>query len=88
MNNAESGIPPHAIADINRSLSALAEATKQQMVATLTAAIIIASGKPRSIAEVLEIAHDIQFATHPAPNVGAYQEWAKTKDARLRKVHE
>jgi hypothetical protein len=88
MSNVESSIPPHAIVDMSRSLAALADATERQTVATLTAAIIIASGKPRSIAEVLEIAKDIHFATNPAPNFGAYKEWEKTKDTRLGKVHD
>jgi hypothetical protein len=87
MTNEETPIPPHAIAAISGSLEKLAEATKQQTVATLAAAIITASGKPWSIEQVLEVEHDIDFSIHPAPNYGTYKEWLKTKDARQKKVH-
>jgi len=66
----------------------LTEATKQQAIATMTAAIIAASGRPHSIQQALDIARDIHFAMFPVPNSGAYQDWAKTKDARLNKVHD
>jgi len=69
------------------ALAQLTEAAKWQSVATLASAIVTASGRAHSIEQVLEIAHDIHFAMFPAPNLGAYKEWAKTKDARLKKVH-
>jgi hypothetical protein len=59
----------------------------RQANATLAAAIITASGKPHSIQQALEIQTDLYWAQNPDPGSGAYQEWAKTKDARLTKVH-
>jgi hypothetical protein len=80
MATLESPIPPQVFAQ-------LTEATKLQAGVTLAAAIITASGRPCSIEEALAIANDVFFAMYPAPNLGIYQEWVKTKDARLKKVH-
>jgi hypothetical protein len=60
---------------------------RQQVAATLASAIIAASGRPHSIAQALEIVRDIEYALHPLPASGDYEAWAKTKDARLNKVH-
>jgi hypothetical protein len=59
----------------------------RQTAATIAAALVSASGKPHSIEQILEIVTDVQFAMNPQPNHGSYQQWAKTKDARLKKVH-
>jgi len=83
----ESPIPPTTLTQWSISLAQLTEATKQQAVATLASAIIAASGRPHSIQQALDIARDIQFAMYPAPQYGHYQEWEKTKDAKLKKVH-
>jgi hypothetical protein len=69
------------------SVHQLIEATKQQAIATLAAAIITQSERPWSIEQAMELANDIHMAMYPAPNYGHYQEWVKTKDARLKKVH-
>jgi hypothetical protein len=65
----------------------LIDATRQQAIATMARAIIIASGRPHSIEQALEIMHDMRFATYPARQLAVYKEWEKTKDARLKKVH-
>ena len=65
----------------------MTDALKWQPIATLTAAIITASGKPHSIQQTLDIANDFHFAMFPNPNFGAYREWEKFKDARLSRVH-
>lgn len=65
----------------------MVEAMKQQAVATLASAVIAASGRAHSIQEALDIARDIHFAMYPAPGLGTYQEWAKTKDVRLKEIH-
>jgi hypothetical protein len=65
----------------------LLQLLRRQNATTLAAAIISASGRPHSIEQALEIVTDIQFALNPNPRAGAYQEWAKTKDERLSKVH-
>jgi hypothetical protein len=54
---------------------------------TLAAAIIAAAGRPFSIQQALEIVEDIHHAMFPAPNATIYAEWAKTRNARLAKVH-
>lgn len=82
MSTSEPQIPLH-----DKSLAQLVEATKYQAAATLAAGIIAASGRPHSIEEAMAVAHNIHFAIHPAPGFGHYQEWAKTKDATLKKVH-
>jgi hypothetical protein len=68
-------------------LDQIVNAMRQQTTATVAAAIVSASGKPHSIEQFLEIMRDVHHAMHPQPNTGAYIEWAKTKDARLKKVH-
>jgi V8-like Glu-specific endopeptidase len=70
-------------ADVFRLINAL----QAQSVATLAAAIVAASGRPWSIDQVRQLANDIHFANYPAPQLGAYKEWEKTKAARLAKVH-
>jgi hypothetical protein len=75
--------PPQLMTQIAQ----MTEATKAQTVATITASIVAASGRPHSIQQVLDISRDVHFAMYPAPNFGAYIEWAKTKDAKLAKVH-
>jgi hypothetical protein len=75
-------IPP-AVAGLGQ----LTEATKWQSATTLASAIIIASGRPHSIQQALDIARDIHFAMFPAHNLGAYKDWEKTKHERLSKVH-
>lgn len=62
------------------------ELMKAQIAATLASAIVIAAGRPHSIQEAIDIARDVQFALYPAPSYGTYQEWAKTKEARLREI--
>lgn len=63
------------------------DATRKQSVATLAAAIIVASGRPWSVQQAMALNTDIYFATYSEPNSGRYQEWAKTKTERLNKVH-
>jgi len=70
------------------ALAKLAEATKWQSAAALASSIIIASGRPHSIQQALDIARDIQFAMFPVHNDPTYKEWEKTKHARLNKIHE
>jgi hypothetical protein len=65
----------------------LATASRQQVAATLASGIIAASDRAHSIEQALEIMHDIYHAMYPEPSSTAYKEWAKTKDARLKKVH-
>lgn len=62
-------------------------ATKQVAVATLTAAIVSNMHRPVSIAEVLDIHHDVYFAMFPEHNLASYQVWAKTRDETLAKIH-
>jgi hypothetical protein len=79
--------PPTAVPTGAIAAAQLTEAAKQQAVATLASAIIIASGRPHSIREAIEIARDVRFALYPTPQLEAYKEWEKTKDARLARVH-
>jgi hypothetical protein len=69
------------------ALLRLTETTKWQSAAALASSIIVASGRPYSIQQALDIARDIQFAMFPVHNDSAYKEWEKTKHARLNKVH-
>lgn len=75
-------IPPGAAA-----VWKLTEASKWQTAATLASSIILASGRPYSIQQALDIVRDIQFALFPVQNDAAYKEWEKTKHANLNKVH-
>lgn len=60
---------------------------REQDAATLAAAIVSAAGRPFSIQEVLDIKTDVFWALYPSGNMGSYQEWAKTRNERLSKVH-
>ncbi len=62
-------------------------ATRQQVAATIASAIMASSGRPYSIQQALEIVRDVHYALYPAPNAEPYNEWAKTREARLSKVH-
>jgi hypothetical protein len=75
-------IPPAVLA-----LGQFTEAAKWQSVSTLASAIIIASGRPHSIQQALDIARDIHFAMFPVHNLAAYKDWEKIKHERLNKVH-
>jgi hypothetical protein len=68
-------------------LNVLIAQQKRVEAATLTAALLDKRRKALSIAEVLEIARDIEFACYPQPHNPQYQEWVKTKDERLNFVH-
>jgi hypothetical protein len=76
-------VPPSVTA-----MAQLTEVTKWQSANTLASAIIIASGRPYSVQEALDIARDIHFAMFPVHNSGAYKDWEKTKHERLNKVHD
>jgi hypothetical protein len=78
----DSPIPPGLMPEMVKITHAL----QASSVATLTAAIVSAAGRPFSIKEVMEISRNLHFAMHPAPQYGAYQEWVKTRDAALDKV--
>jgi hypothetical protein len=54
----------------------------------LAAALVSAAKRPYSIAEILELRRDVDNALVAKPNDRAYVEWAKTKKARLNRVHE
>ena len=84
MAGPSSPIPPGV--DIQVQAQSMA-ATKQVAVATLTAAIVTNMNRPVSIAEVLDIQHDVYFAMFPEHNLASYQAWAKTRDETLAKVH-
>lgn len=53
----------------------------------LTSAIVTASGRHYSVAEVLELNRDIHFSLFPAPGHAGFEEWARTKEGALKKVH-
>jgi hypothetical protein len=82
MDTRPAAVPPGAAA-----IWKLAEATKWQTATTLASSIIMASGRPHSIQQALDIARNIHFAMFPVPNDPAYKEWEKTKGASLNKVH-
>lgn len=52
----------------------------------LTAAIVAASGRPYSVAEVLQLNRDVHFGLFPAPGRPAYEEWTRTKQSALQKA--
>jgi hypothetical protein len=88
MSTPESPIPPHVVSGMNESLAKLVSATQDSAVATLTAAIVTARGKPISISDALAIAHDLHMAMFPPHGSATYKEWAKTKDQKLAKVQD
>jgi hypothetical protein len=76
------------VADIKIVLEGLVRATRESAVATITAAIINARGKPTSIEEVMEINRNVNFALHPDPRLPGYKEWNSTKAEALAKVYD
>lgn len=68
-------------------LAQLGETARNQVAATLAAALITASGRPYSIAEAIALKNDVYYALYPNPGSGAYQAWEKTKEERLKKIH-
>jgi hypothetical protein len=87
MASSDSSLPPPpGLSPAALVLARLTDALKWQTAATLAAAIITASGRPYSVAEALEVLNDVRFALNPEPNFAPYQEWEKTKEARLSKV--
>lgn len=69
----------------NSDAARLLEVGKAQVAATLASALIIASGRPHSIAEALELAKDIRYSMYPANGSGHYEDWKKKFDPK--KVH-
>jgi hypothetical protein len=65
----------------------LVASIRAQEVATLAAALLGNRRKSISLAELLEVTRDIQFAKYPAPNNPEYQEWEKTKSERLSRIY-
>lgn len=55
--------------------------------ATLAAALLSTRRKSLSIAEMLDVVRDIDFARNPAPNNPQYQEWELTKAERLSRIY-
>jgi hypothetical protein len=84
---SEPPIPGSIPTALISSAAQLVEAARQQNAATLAAAIITASNRPWSARQAIDLVSDIRFALYPNPNNGAYQEWAKTRDVRLGRVH-
>lgn len=52
----------------------------------LTAAIVKASGRPYSVAEVLQLNRDVHFGLFPSPGHPGYDEWTRTKQSALQKA--
>jgi hypothetical protein len=73
--------------DLEKAIRELAQAANYQAAATLAAGMIAASGRPHSIEEAMALAHEIHFTIQPAPGFKPYDDWAKTKDVRLKKTH-
>jgi hypothetical protein len=84
----ETPLPPQFLSDVIANLHKLVNATQQSAIATLAAAVISARGKPVSIAEVLEISRDLQYAMFPVRELGIYKEWEKTKAERVAQIHD
>lgn len=62
-------------------------AQRRAEVATLAAALLSGRRKSLSIAEMLNVVRDIQFAQYPQPLNPDYQDWEFTKDERLNLVY-
>ena len=64
-------------------------ATQHAAAATLAAAIISARGRAISPDKALEIHNDIRLSLfRPLSPSGHYEEWLKTKDARMKMIVE
>jgi hypothetical protein len=78
-------IPGSPIPEI--ALTQLINALQTQADATLTAAIIAASGRAHSVQETMNLLHDVHWSRFPAPGNGAYMDWLKNKQPQLIKAH-
>jgi hypothetical protein len=61
---------------------------QQQTLATVTAAVVTARGKPTSVNEVLEIMASFAHVLYPQVNTTSFQKWNEQRVAHLSKVHE
>jgi hypothetical protein len=77
--------PPMGMSAID--LAQVMNVFKKQTVATVAAAMVVASGRAHSIQQVLTLMQDVDLAMYPNPSSGFYIEWAKTKDQKLNLVH-
>ena len=52
----------------------------------IASALVSASNRPHSIAQVLELRRDVENTLFPKPKDKAFLEWAKTKAERVSRI--
>ena len=57
----------------------LLRATRTAAVATITAALITAAGRPHSVDEAIALYNDVYLSLTPEPQSGRYQAWQQSK---------
>ncbi len=72
------------MSDDSTLLTQLVTATKDLEATILTAAIVGHAKRHLSVAEILNLRQDMQFALNPSPESGRYREWTKTKEERFK----
>lgn len=78
---------PDELKQIANKLENLIYMQRRVEAATLASALLGTRRRSLSIAEMLEIVRDINYARYPMPNHPDYQEWELTKDERLNRVY-
>ncbi len=72
---------------IRLRLDTLVNLQRRTELATLANALLGTRRRSLSIAEMLDVVRDIQFARYPLPENPEYQEWEQTKDERLNRIY-
>lgn len=78
------------VAQLPLLVARLEHALRTQTTAILAAAIVQASSRPVSVEEALAVRHDVHLALF-GPELtgrGAFEEWHRKKDTRLRRPFE
>ncbi len=85
--NEDSAAMLEELKQIRLRLDLLVNQERRTEIATLVNALVGTRRKSLSLAELLNVARDVQYARYPLPNNADYQEWEQTKDERLSRIY-
>ena len=72
---------------IRLRLELLTNQERRTEISNLVNALLGTRRKSLSLAELLDVARDIQYSRYPLPNHPDYQEWEQTKTERLNLIY-
>jgi hypothetical protein len=86
LDESTTASPPLPTAALGPITPHLLRALRLVSSTNLTAAIVAASGRPYSVAEVLQLNRDVHFGLFPSPGHPGYEEWTRNKQSALQKA--